>query len=231
MKLSIIIPARNEEKRIGKMLDDYIKFFSGKRGMEIFVVMDGCTDGTLGVVKKYAAKHPIVKYKYYDEPLGKGGAVIKGFGLVDGDLIAFADADGATPPGELLRLAGLIRGYDGVIGSRWMKGSEVGMKQPFARRVASRGFNLLVRTVLGLPFQDTQCSAKVFSRRMIRSVLPELKVTNFAVDACMLYVMKKKGYWIREIPIKWDDRGLSTVRMRKVIPIMFWTVLKVRLGM
>lgn len=230
-KLSIIIPAYNEEKRIGKTLDDYLEFFrSSKAPFEILVVMDSCRDRTLDIVKGYAAKHPQVKYKYYDEPLGKGGAMLKGFSLASGGLLSYADADGATPAGELLRLARGIDGYDGAIGSRWMKGSIVGKKQPLGRRVASRGFNLIVKLVLGLPFSDTQCSAKVFRRAMVKSVLPDLKVTNFAIDACMLYVMKKKGYKLKEVPIQWDDHGMSTVKMRKVIPAMFWATLKTRIG-
>ena len=229
--LSIIIPAYNEERRIGKTLRDLSDFFSRKNvSYEILVIMDGCTDGTERIVDEHSRRDSNVRYLVYPEKQGKGGALLQGFKHVRGDYVAYTDADGATPPGEIYRLAGLMRGYDGVIGSRWLKGSIVVRKQRPTRRIASRGFNIMTRLVLGLPYRDTQCPAKVFKKSVIDDVIQELRVTDFAMDACMLFIMKRKGYKVREIPIRWEDRPLSSLRMSKTVLGMFRTLIKTRLG-
>ncbi len=226
---SIIVPAKNEEKRIGKTLEHYIKFFKKVGSFEIYVIMDGCTDNTLGVVQRLAKKYPQLKYRSFRKALGKGGGIIEGMKLVTGELVVYVDADGATPPEEIVNLAKKIGNYDGVMGSRWIKGARVGKKQPLGRRIASRGFNLIVRIILGLPYKDTQCPAKVFRNDMIKELTGKIKEKNFAFDACLLYLMKKKGYKIKEVPIEWSDEEMSTLKMRSAIPKMLFAVLRTRL--
>ena len=141
------------------------------------------------------------------------------------------DADGSTPPDQLLKLLLEINGrhlirYYAVIGSRWLKGSVMIEKQPLRRRIASRGFNLLVRTILGLPFRDTQCPAKVFRGDVIRSIAKELNVSDYCIDIAILYEMKKRNYAVNEIPIVWQDKPLSKVKVRKMAPRAFVTMLK-----
>jgi glycosyltransferase involved in cell wall biosynthesis len=231
-KLSLVIPAYNEEKRIGKTLDGFTAFFD-KSGIdyEIFVMANGCTDGTPKILRQKSKKNRHVRYRVSREKLGKGGALLAAFSNVSGENVAYTDADGSTSPGEILRLMKMMEGYDGVIGSRWLKGSVVERKQGIGRRIASRGFNLMTRMVLGLPYTDTQCPAKVFRGTVIRDMLPTIKVKDFAIDASILYEAKKRGYRIREIPISWKDEPMSTVRMRKAVPRMFATVIKLRLGL
>lgn len=226
---SIIIPAKNEEKRIVKTLNDYISFFRKEGNFEIYVVMNSCTDNTLDVVRRFARKHPEVKYKYFDSALGKGGAIKKGIGLVKGNLVAYVDADGATAPKEILDLAGKIGKYDGVMGSRWVKGAKIAKRQPLGRLIASRGFNLLVRLILGLHYKDTQCAAKIFKSKTIKTVVDDVREKNFAFDACLLYLMKKRGYVIKEVPIEWKDVEESSVEMRSAIPRMLIAVIRTRL--
>ncbi len=230
MMLTIIIPAYNEEKRIGRTLDEFSEFFD-KKGVdyEILVIMDGCTDKTPAIVEEKSIKNKRIRFKIYPKKQGKGGALLKGFSLSRGDYVAYTDADGATPPKELYRLFQMIGEYDGIIGSRWMKGSILSVKQPLMRRIASRGFNLLTRIILGLPYKDTQCPAKVFKGKVLKDVAKNLEVRDFAIDACILYVVKKLGYKVKELPITWEDKELSSVKMRKVIPRMFYTVLKMRI--
>ncbi len=226
---SIIIPARNEEKRIGKTLEKYIDFFKRKGSFELYVIMDSCIDNTLGIVKRFAKKYSQVKYKYFDESLGKGGAIIEGIRLVTGRFVVYVDADGATPPEEIADLAGKIGSYDGAMGSRWVKGARIVRKQPLGRMIASRGFNILVRLILRLPYKDTQCSAKVFKSRSIKSIVDGVEEKNFAFDACLLYLMKKEGHIIKEVPIEWSDVEHSSLRMRTAIPSMFLAIVKLRL--
>lgn len=230
-KLSIIIPAYNEEKRIGTTLDEISDYFKKSNlSYEILVIMDGCTDKTPQIVEERSRKNHNIRYRIYKEKQGKGGALIRGFKLVKGEYVAYVDADGATPPQELMKLYDMIGGYDGVIGSRWLETSRVTNKQTLARRIASRGFNMLTRVVLGLDYKDTQCPAKVFRRKVIADISDEFHVNNFAMDACLLYLIKKKGYNVIEVPIKWNDKPLSSLKISKAVWAMFWTVLKTRIG-
>lgn len=228
--LSIIIPAYNEEKRIRKTLKDYIKFFNNTGdSFEIYMINDASEDQTLEIVKKLAEEYPQIKYKNITNHLGKGGAIIEGFKVANGDLISYADADGSTSPNTLYDLIKQLGDYDVIMGSRWMKGSKILTPQSLSRRIASRGFNLFIRLVLNLQYTDTQCAGKVFRKEVIDSTLPNFTVTNFAFDACLLYEIKKKGFKIKEVPIAWQDHKDSTLNIGKHAPAMFKAVIKERL--
>jgi dolichol-phosphate mannosyltransferase len=111
-----------------------------------------------------------------------------------------------------------------------MKESIILTKQPLLRRIASRGFNILIRTVLNLQYKDTQAGAKIFKKQAIDSILPEISASGWAFDVHLLYKIKKKNYTIKEIPIEWRDTKESKLKMRKAIPKMFLSVIKTRLG-
>ena len=228
--LSIIIPAKNEEKRIPSTLIAYLDFFKKlKIDFEILVVINNSNDKTEEVVKELKNKYKEINYVIFKERIGKGGALIEGFKIVKGNLITYTDADGATSPETLNELIQKINGYDGIIGSRWVKGAKILKKQTLKRRIASRGFNLLTRSILGLNYKDTQCAAKIFKKYVIDAIKNEVEPTDFAIDAVLLYHMKEKGFKIKEEPITWEDKPFSTLKMSKVIPNMFSTIIKVRL--
>lgn len=227
---SIIIPAHNEEKRIRNTLINYVTFFRNTgKSFEILVVLNGCKDRTIDVVKELKEKYKEINYVNFDEAIGKGGALLEGFKLVNGNLITYVDADGATLPESLYELSKKIEDYDGIIGSRWIKGAKILKKQPISRRIASRGFNLLTRIILGLRYKDTQCAAKVFKKNVIDKIKNKVEPTNFAIDAVLLYHMKKEGFKIKEEPITWEDKEFSTLKIRKVIPNMLLTLIKTRM--
>lgn len=119
--------------------------------------------------------------------------------------------------------------YQVVIGSRWLPGSRILVKQSLMRRLVSRGFNLLVRIIFRLPFKDTQCGAKVFARQALSDVVGELETTNFAFDVELLYKLKKKGYNILELPTLWENKPRSTLNLWAAVPEMFVALVKVRL--
>jgi len=225
---SIIIPAYNEEQRIRQTLLNYTDFFKDK-DYELFIVLNGCKDNTLSIIQEFSKKFPQVKYKNYPEKLGKGGAILKGFQLVSGSLIAYTDADGSTKPEDLFDLTRKIGEYDGVIGSRWLKNSRIIKKQEPLRIFLGRAYNLLVKLILGLPFKDTQCASKIFKKEAILSILPEIEVTNFSFDAALLYKLNRKGFKIKEEPIIWENKGGSTVKITKDVPKMLSAIVKVRL--
>src|SRR3989344_7811527 len=172
MKLSIIIPAYNEETRIGKTLENYTSFFNKNlKNYEIIVVLNGCVDNTLEIVNKIANKNKTLKILEFKEKIGKGGAIKEGFKLAKGDLIGFVDADSSTSPEEFLKLYNNISDYDGIIASRWMKGSVISKKQPFLRIIFGRVFNFIVNALFGFHYKDTQCGAKLFRKQAVEKII------------------------------------------------------------
>lgn len=232
MFLSIVIPAYNEEKRIGETLDKYLQFYK-EAGVEFIIALNGCRDNTLAVVKKYAENSP-QKIRYFEigEP-GKGRAIREGFKIANGELISFVDADGSTDPAEFNKLVKLINGFDGAIASRWKRGSQVINRKTF-RKIISIGFILIVRMLLWLPFVDTQCGAKVFKKKVIKQILPKLKINNTAFDVEILYFADRYNYNIVEMPSRWVDKSSSVVvgspgKLFINILTMFFTLIVIRI--
>lgn len=232
MKLTIVVPAYNEENRIRPMLDAYVKFFTDGYGgdYEIIVVVNGSTDGTAAVVQDYASRFPQVRCIVEPAKIGKGGAVKLGFEAARGEIVGFADADGSTPPDAFQALANEIGpGADAVIASRWFRESEVYPRQTVARQIASRVFNGFVRLMLGLKIRDTQCGAKVFRKEALDRVLPALGLTRWAFDVDLLFQLHRAGFSIREAPTKWHDVGGSQIRIFRASAQMFIAVTRLRL--
>ena len=152
--LLLLIPAYNEEQRIEPVLRDYARYFQreypGK--FQLVVVLNGCTDNTLGVVQRVGTEYPVVSALEFAEPIGKGGALIEGLKLApSADVIGYVDADGATPPYAFHELVRRIEQADCVIGSRWLPGSVLHVEQTDRRQFASRVFHRIVEF---LHFQD-----------------------------------------------------------------------------
>lgn len=230
MKLSIIIPAHNEENRIINTLEAYTKFFDSKlkKDYELFIIPNGCEDNTIKVVSEFSKKHKSIKYKELI-PGGKGKALKEGFRIVQGNIIGFVDADNSTNPEEFYKLIENIDGFSAAIASRWMKTSEVDIRQPIMRIIAGRMFNLLVRFFLGLNFYDTQCGAKIFKKEAIKKVYKNLGITKWAFDIDLLYQIKRKGYSIKEVPIRWNDTVGSSLNIPKASLEMFLAIIRLRL--
>lgn len=231
MKISIVIPAHNEEHRLPPMLEAYAKYFTEKHGneAELIVVPNFCSDRTAEVARGIGLRYPQVKVVEEAKRVGKGGAVLIGAQSAEGDLIGFVDADGATSPEAFDDLVQKISLDGCIIASRWMKGSDVSPKQPLSRRVASRCFNLLVRVLFGLKLKDTQCGAKLFRREVIQPVLSNLGVTNWAFDVDMLFQTKRLGASIREVPTVWRDVTGSKVEIGRSSVNMFVAMIRLRM--
>jgi len=230
--LLLLIPAYNEERRIEPMLRDYARFFQeqyhGK--FQIVVVLNGCTDNTLGVVQKVAKDFTSVSYLNFPGPIGKGGALIEGLKLAPfADLIGYADADGATPPLAFLDLVGHINGADCVIGSRWLPGAVIHQSQSGHRRFASRAFHLIVQLLFWLNIHDTQCGAKVMKRDAIETIHSYLRIADMAFDINLLVALHRAGFRILEVPTEWTDKSGSKVVLGQTSLTMFLSVVRVRL--
>lgn len=230
MKLSIIIPAHNEEKRIEITLKDYASFFQKKykNNFEIIVVLNGCRDNTLDVVRKMKRKYSRIKYLSFAQS-GKGFAILEGFKSASGELIGFTDADDSTTAREFNKLIEKIGNFDGIIASRWIKGSVVQPKQPFTRIIASRAFNMLVRILFGLNVYDTQCGAKLFRKDALKKAMLNIGIADWAFDIDLLYQLKKNNSRMLEIPITWKDSKGSKLNIAKTSLQMLLAILRLRL--
>jgi dolichol-phosphate mannosyltransferase len=232
--LLLLIPAYNEEDRIGPVLREYARRlrerYAGR--FEIVVVLNGCRDNTLGVVQEVVADHPEIRYLDFPAPIGKGGALIEGLKLAPtADLIGYVDADGATGPDAFLKLAHLAAQAECVIGSRWLPGSVLHQSQPRLRRFASRVFHAIVQLLFRMRVQDTQCPAKVLHRTAVEKVHAGLNIADLAFDVNLLYVLKRAGFRILEVPIEWTDKlGSQVTRsLFRSSLVMFLSVVRLRL--
>jgi len=220
---SIIIPAYNEADRIKGVLMSHMAEFSGQ---EIIVVFDG-QDNTSGIVKDVAKDCPDIRLLTFHKRLGKGGAIIEGFKVARGDKIGFTDADDSVSPKDLKGMFETLGEIDGVIASRRLATSKIMINQPFKRRFASKGFNMLVRTLFGLSFKDTQCGAKVFMRRAICDIIDDLETSGFEIDVEILWRLKNKGYRVVEYPITWSHSEGSKFKLSHSCA-MFFSLIKIR---
>ena len=209
MRLDIVMPAHNEEHRIDRTLREYRAACSGP-DVRFLVALDSCTDATGRIVGDHAARDDRVVCLEYPK-LGKGGVIAETFCRSDADLVAFVDADCATPPRELLRLADVASQTDGAIASRRHPAAVLPARRPLARRITSAGFAFGVRRLMGLPYRDTQCGAKVLRRPVIDQVLPRLAARDLLFDVDLLAAANELGYDVVEVPTVWIDQDGSRV--------------------
>ena len=230
--LLLLIPAHNEEHRIGPVLRSYAEFFrrNYKGRFELVVVLNGCRDNTMRVVQSVAAEFPEVIGVEYSEPIGKGGALIEGLKLAPlADLVGYVDADGATGPAAFLDLVRHTDEADCVIGSRWMPGAVLHQMQTGQRRLASRCFHAIVQVLFRMNIRDTQCGAKVMRRAAVEKVHSSLCIADMAFDINLLYLLKRNGFTILEVPTEWTDKAGSKVALGRTSLTMLLSVIRLRL--
>jgi glycosyltransferase involved in cell wall biosynthesis len=228
----LLIPACNEQTRIGPALRRYAACFQEHYDGEfsIVVVVNGSTDDTLGVVQGVAGEFTGVQWIVIPERVGKGGALMEGLKLASqADVIGYADADGATTPESLLRLAVLCRDHDCVVGSRRVPGSVIHQLQPSHRQFASKVFHLIVETLFRMGIHDTQCGAKFLRREAVLKIHDQLQLADMAFDVNLLYAVKRAGLTLVEAPVDWTDHLGSTVSYFRTSLVMFLSVVRLRL--
>jgi glycosyltransferase involved in cell wall biosynthesis len=231
LSLLLLIPAYNEERRIGPVLREYAEFFrknyDGK--FQLVVILNGCRDNTLGVVQEVGAKYPEVSAVDHAAPIGKGGALIEGLKLAPrADVIGYVDADGATGPKAFLDLVRHIGKADCVIGSRWIKGAVLHQMQSGQRRFISRVFHAAVQILFHMDITDTQCGAKVMRRAAVEKVHASLCIADMAFDINLLYLLKRNGCVILEVPTEWTDKAGSKVTLWRTSSTMLLSVIRLR---
>lgn len=227
--ISIVIPAYNEEKRIRKTLKAYWYFFSSaKTDFEIIVVANNCSDATGKVVQEFSNGKKNVRLLDIPKKIGKGGAVKAGFKIAQNETVGFTDADNSTSPEEFFKVLAGLSAADVVIGSRAQPKSKI-VGQPEYRKFLGRSFNLLVNVLFGLGLSDTQCGAKVFSKKAV-SLMQSVESGFFEFDVELLWRAKVRGFEILEVPIVWTDAAESKVNFWS-IPSMFWGLIRIRFGL
>jgi dolichol-phosphate mannosyltransferase len=233
MRLSIVIPAHNEEQRIAPTLKGYLPYFEERYGdeFEMIVVVNGTTDDTETVVRGFLADHPQLRVLVEPGKVGKGGAVVLGFEAAVGAFIGYVDADGSTPPEAFDALVCTCQGggCDAAIASRWLKGADVSPKQSPLRQFTSRTFNLCTHILFGMRYADTQCGAKVFRADVVRKVLPRLGITRWAFYVDLLFQLQRDHAIVRELPTTWHDVEGSKLAVTEASVEMFLALIRLRL--
>ena len=209
MRLDIVFPAHNEEHRIDRTLTAY-RTVCGGRETSFLVALDGCTDRTAEIVAGHSREDSRVRHIDYPK-LGKGGVIAETFRRSTADVVGFVDADCATPPAEMLRLADVARHAGGAIASRHHPASVLPRSRTRVRRATSAGFAFGVRRLLGLPYRDTQCGAKVLRRDTVERILPQVGSRDLMFDVELLLAAREAGQPIAEVPTVWIDQEGSRV--------------------
>lgn len=214
---SIIIPAYNEEQRLPGSLEAVKSYLDSKAFdfVEVLVVDDGSKDRTAQIVKETALRDSRVRLVSNPGNRGKGYAVRHGMQEAKGEWILFTDADLSAPIEELDKLIAAVKreNADGAIGSRAIDRSLVGRHQSFARELAGRTFNLLMRLATGLPYRDTQCGFKMLNSDAARVVSARQQSDGFGFDVEILYIAKKHGFRVLEVPVRWFNVEGTKVSM------------------
>jgi glycosyltransferase involved in cell wall biosynthesis len=223
MKLSVVIPAYNEENRLAKTLEDIDRYLRKQDyDYEIIVVNDGSKDRTAEVVKGMMGR--VRNLRLIDNKVnkGKGGVVKQGLLEARGEVRLFTDADNSTSINHLERMwPEFEKGFDIVIGSRDVKGAVLDPPQPWYRRVLGDIFNLLVQVVVGLwGIWDTQCGFKALSSKVVEDIIPKCKIDRWAFDPEILILAKNKGYKIKEVPVHWVNDPHSKVKFKGMVMML-----------
>lgn len=231
---SIVIPAYNEAGRIPATLHAVIDCVRQKGwSAEIIVVNDGSTDATAQVVQDIAQHAPEVRLIENPGNRGKGYSVRSGLLQAHGENVMFTDADLSAPMEEAQGLFDAIEnGADIAIGSRWLETKRQTIRQPLYRQFFGRCFNAVTRMVMGLPFADTQCGFKAFTRAAAQTVFQLQTIERWGFDPEILFIALKRGYRIQEVPVSWahDERSRVSylrdgLQMLKEIAIVRWNAL------
>lgn len=239
--LSIVIPAYNEENRVGRGLDELLRFLVTQTyKAEVIVVDDGSSDKTANRVKERIAEYHAAGHQLRvltnNPNRGKGYSVKRGLTEANGEIVLFSDTDFSSPITEAPKLLDPIAEgrADVAFGSRALKPELIGVHQPRMREIGGTVFNLLMRTITGLKFKDTQCGFKAFRRAAALPVFSVQRIERFGFDPEVLYIARKQGNRLLEVPVIWNhyEGGELQNKLNYVLDSinMFMDLVRIRLN-
>ena len=231
--ISIVIPAYNESERLGDPLTEILDFAaSPEQNIEVIVVDDGSSDDTAEIAKRIFAAKPDVPSSVirYEQNRGKGFAVKTGLLAAIADTALITDADLSTPIEEVHKLVDPIKSgeFDVTFGSRALDRTLIGTHQPWMREQGGRVVNLIIRTISGLQFADTQCGFKAFNMVKFRPLLDLMTIDRFGFDIEFLFVANYHKLQLAEIPVRWNDVAGSKVSVVRDTRRMIGELMQIR---
>ncbi len=234
-ELSIVIPAFNEENRLGATLARIHDYFSGRSpalaGIEVIVVDDGSTDATARVAQDLSRSMLCLRVISNGRNRGKGYSVGQGILHARGRIALFTDADLSSPIEECERLFDAIQaGNDIAIGSRAIDRTLIAVHQSRFREIAGIIFNRLVRMFTGLSIEDTQCGFKAFLLPACRIIFEQQRIEGFGFDPEILFLARRHGLRIAEVPVSWSHHPATKVHVYRDSIVMFLDLLRIRLN-
>jgi dolichyl-phosphate beta-glucosyltransferase len=210
--VSVVIPAYNEEHRLGPTLDRVCTYLDGRRlTWEIVVVDDGSIDGTVDLVRAARAGEPRIRLVRCPRNRGKGYAVREGVRAAVGDRILICDADMSAPIEELERLWAMSPGAVGAIGSR-SDPNRITVHQSRARELLGRAGNWVIRRLARLDVADTQCGFKLFEGSAARELFARATIDRWSFDVEILHLCARFGWRVDEVPVRWAHMPGSKIR-------------------
>ncbi len=231
-KLSVVIPAYNEAERIVGTLKSVNEFLSHQPyDSEIVVVNDGSHDNTSEVVSALSAQLPRMRFIDNKHNQGKGGVVKQGMLAAMGDVRVFMDADNSTKIDEITKFIPYFdQGFDIVVGSRRIKGSNIAVHQPWIRDFLGGVFRFIVHTLVPVGVTDTQCGFKAFTEQATMKIFPKQTIYRWAFDVEILALARRAKLKIQEVPITWINDDQSHVKFSGMVKMLL-EVLQTRINL
>jgi glycosyltransferase involved in cell wall biosynthesis len=230
-ELSVVIPAYNEERRLPRSLPRVFDYLASRNlDGEVIVVDDGSADATAKVVQLFSTRHPGLRLISNERNRGKGFSVRAGVLAARGRFVLLTDADLSAPIEEADKLLDALRDFDVAIGSRALDRSLIMHHQPWWRELAGIAFNKTVKLLSGLPFEDTQCGFKAFRREPTRIVFEQQRIERYGFDPEILFLARRHGLRIVEIPVRWAHDPDSRVRVLRDGLRMLADLVRVRIN-
>lgn len=228
--ISVVVPVFNEEPVLRASLAELTTFLADRfpGDHEVVAVDDGSRDGSLGILQEVARTKPLVVLEN-SMNLGKGAAVRRGMLHAAGDPVFFCDADLSTPLTELERFRERLQGDAAVvIGTRKHGEAQIQTPQGRVRTVMGLGYTRVVNRILGLHFSDYTCGFKGFRREASRAIFSRSVVDGWSFDAEVLFIARRLGFRVVEVPTIWADRPNSKVRLVRDTARSFSEILRIR---
>lgn len=214
--VSAVIPVYNDREALLTAIPRSLEVLDALgEPFELIVAEDGSRDGSPGLVREFESGDSRVRLLHSDSRLGRGKALTRAFQAAKGSIVCYYDVDLATDMRHLATLISAIgKGYDISTGSRLLPESRI--ERTGGREMASRGYNLLVRSVLSSRIHDHQCGFKAFNRDRLLALLPAVRDNHWFWDTEVLVRAQRAGFRICEFPVSWNQGKKTTVRRNDV---------------